>query len=138
MDILKIKWSVSRGQNSYGYNICSLWKNGEKVTSTNGGGYDMVGTVLANYLVANYQDRLLKLDIPMNRRNGEDIQEIYGLSFSDGKGKHQSTHFDGETEAHFDGAVGVSEVLKLAKNIGLDIVWNEDIFVITDRKEQTI
>ncbi len=58
---LEIRWSVSRGRDTYGYNICSLWVDGVKVASCNGGGYDMVGTVLGSYIAKNYADRLKSL-----------------------------------------------------------------------------
>ena len=40
------KWTVSRGRYTYGYNICTMYlhrRNGDKVkvSSCNGGGYDM-------------------------------------------------------------------------------------------------
>ena len=47
---LEFIWTVSRGRETYGYNICSLYSNGVKVSSCNGGGYDMQGVCLANYL----------------------------------------------------------------------------------------
>jgi hypothetical protein len=55
---LAIKWTVSRGQDTYGYNICSLWTNGTKVASCMGGGYDMQGTSLGIYLECAYQPEL--------------------------------------------------------------------------------
>jgi hypothetical protein len=39
MKTLKFKYTTSKGRDSYGYNICSLWVDGEKVSSTCGGGY---------------------------------------------------------------------------------------------------
>lgn len=47
---LEYVWTVSKGRDTYGYNICSLYANGVKVGSCNGGGYDMQGVALANYL----------------------------------------------------------------------------------------
>lgn len=80
---LEFKWTVSRGRDTYGYNICSLYVDGRKVSSCNGGGYDMEGTALGSWIAKRFKDELLKLKIPMNRRNGEDVQEYYGLSFHD-------------------------------------------------------
>lgn len=70
MKLLEFKWTVSRGRNTYGYNICSLYENGYKQTSCNGGGYDMQGTCLGNWITKNYSKELLKLTIP-----------FYGLSY---------------------------------------------------------
>src|SRR5215813_1314455 len=61
MTTLKFKWTVSRGRNSYGYNICSLYVEGRKVSACNGGGYDMEGTALGNWVARRYADRLLAL-----------------------------------------------------------------------------
>lgn len=47
---LEYVWTVSKGRETYGYNICSLYANGNKVSSCNGGGYDMQGVALASYL----------------------------------------------------------------------------------------
>jgi hypothetical protein len=54
---LEIKWSVSKGRDTYGYNICTLW-DGDKPYRTNGGGYDMVGTVFAHWLKENHGDKI--------------------------------------------------------------------------------
>lgn len=66
---LEFKWGVSRGRDTYGYTICSLYVDGRKVASCNGGGYDMKGTSFGHYLERAYADRLLKLN-----------SEFYGLS----------------------------------------------------------
>ena len=70
---LEYRWTVSRGRDTYGYNICSLYANGSKVASCNGGGYDMQGVCLGNYIARNYAPRLLqKIKKP-----------FYGLTFHD-------------------------------------------------------
>lgn len=60
---LEFKWTVSRGRDTYGYNICTLYVDGERVARCNGGGYDMEGTVFGNFLARNYADRLRALKI---------------------------------------------------------------------------
>lgn len=68
---LEFRWSVSRGRETAGYNICSLYVDGKKVASTCGGGYDMQGTVLGSYIAGAFADRLLKLkesDMPEHTR----------------------------------------------------------------------
>ncbi len=59
--ILEYKWTVSRGRESYGYNICSLYVDGKKVSSCNGGGYDMKGTALGNWIARKFEKELLAL-----------------------------------------------------------------------------
>lgn len=61
---LTFKWTVSRGRNTYGYNICSLYVDGIKVSSCNGGGYDMQGTCFAEYINIAYHQELIKLFEP--------------------------------------------------------------------------
>lgn len=65
-------WTVSRGGNTCGYNICTLYIDGTKVSRCNGGGYDMQGTCLGNWLAVHAKTELLKLK-----------KEFYGLSYHD-------------------------------------------------------
>ena len=69
---LKFKWTVSKAVNTYGYNICSLFVNGQKVSSCNGGGYDMQGTCLGEWIEREFKDELLQLK-----------DNFYGLTFHD-------------------------------------------------------
>lgn len=59
--VLEFKWTVSRGRDTYGYNICTLRVDGQKVSSCNGGGYDMKGTSLGNWAERAFSAELLKL-----------------------------------------------------------------------------
>lgn len=81
--MLEFKRTASRAQDSYGYNIYSLWVDGRKAASCNGGGYDMKGKCLGSWIAATYPDRLRELDIPMTTRNGQPVREYYGLSYHD-------------------------------------------------------
>ena len=71
---LVFKWGVSRGRNTYGYTICSLWVDDKKVAMCNGGGYDMKGTCLGDWVATKFKKELLTLTIPYKHRNGEKIQ----------------------------------------------------------------
>lgn len=57
---LSIKWSLSRGQDTYGWNLVSLLdtETGKRYRAK-GGGYDMLGTVLGKWLENRYQKELL-------------------------------------------------------------------------------
>lgn len=61
MTTLEFKWGTSRGRETYGYTICSLYVDGRKVASCNGGGYDMKGTALGNYIARAFSERLRAL-----------------------------------------------------------------------------
>lgn len=89
-NFLSITWSTSRGRDTYGYNICRLdSSNTGRRYRCNGGGYDMVGTVVADWLCAEHQTRLTALH---NRRASEhgacgiesvrQIAEAVGISMS--------------------------------------------------------
>lgn len=56
---LTIRWGTSRGVNSYGYTTCSLRnQRGQRVAYCNGGGYDMRGTVIGNWIAATFPKEL--------------------------------------------------------------------------------
>ncbi len=70
-ETLDFKWTTSRGRNTYGYNICTLRdKRNNKISSTCGGGYDMKGTCLGDFINTYFYDEIRKL-------NSEDF---YGLT----------------------------------------------------------
>lgn len=57
-----VKWGTSRGRDSYGYTTCSLRnQRGERVAACNGGGYDMRGTVLGDWLARTFPNELRAL-----------------------------------------------------------------------------
>lgn len=58
---LEFKWTVSRGRDTAGYNVCTLYADGRKVSRCNGGGYDMKGTCLGTFIEQAYADRLREL-----------------------------------------------------------------------------
>ena len=136
METLVFKWSVSRSRDTYGYNICSLWVRGSKMASCNGGGYDMRGTCLANYILDNYRDRIIKLKAhygSMDKGNG-----FYGLSYYK-NGKRRRAYSEGGSVG-LDGACGFSSIERIAKRIGLKLNYvhqsnNETIYTLTDTKE---
>jgi len=69
---LKFKWTTSKAQDSYGYNICTLFVNNERRTRCNGGGYDMQGTCLGNWIARQFEKKLLEFK-----------KDFYGLTFHD-------------------------------------------------------
>lgn len=130
---LHFKWTISRGRYTYGYNICTLLVDGEKVGKTCGGGYDMQGTVLAEWLESYYQPELIKL----NNDNG--INERPPInSYETGKGierKYNLPEFYGMSvyvkpgnivRVHLDGACGFNSIEKIANAIGITLKWNPE------------
>lgn len=90
---LEFKWGTSRGVDTYGYALCSLYVDGKRVARCNGGGYDMKGTCFGDYLAGAYADRLRALkeaDMPAQshwdgERRVSDGNAFYGLRFIDPK-----------------------------------------------------
>ena len=119
---LNISWSVSRGQDTYGYNICRLddIRTGKRYR-TCGGGYDMIGSVLGDWLEDRFQDELRALvaDLPKQKYGGTSYMQIseeinpkyYGLTISP----------DGTV--CLDGACGVSSMQRIGEALGLNFQW---------------
>ena len=61
--IFNFKWSISKGRDTYGYNICTCKANNLKVGQCNGGGYDMQGVAIAMFFNMNYKEELKKSNI---------------------------------------------------------------------------
>lgn len=81
---LEVKWGTSRGRDTYGYTTCSLYVNGRKVAACNGGGYDMRGTVIGNYIAAAFAPELLQLDASKGKSPyGGPAEDFYGLTYHD-------------------------------------------------------
>jgi len=134
---LVFKWTVSRGQDTYGYNICSLWIDGKKVASCNGGGYDMQGTCFGDYIANNYQDRLQKLNA--NYGSNDKIKGFYGLIISK-EGKRLNKYRPG-ARVSLDGACGFSSIKTIAEKIGLTLEYihgskNENIYTLTEKEKK--
>lgn len=107
MKNLEIKHSVSKGRETYGYNIITLI-DGEEKYKTCGGGYDMVGTVFAYWLQQNHMKAIIDKLTPYERDNRG---EYYGF-FVD---KTFSNKY------YLDGGCGIDSIMRIAKAIGLEI-----------------
>ncbi len=131
---LEFRWTVSRGQDTYGYNICSLWVDSQKVASCNGGGYDMQGTVLGTWLQRYFPNKLKTL--PTNYGSNDDNKGFYGLSFHAPKSEKYDRHHkyqDGDSMS-LDGACGFSSMERIAEAIGVKlnyIMGNKNLTVFT-------
>lgn len=65
---LHITFGTSRGAETYGYAVVTLRECGKVKARCLGGGYDMRGTVFADWLQAEYQDRLRAIKSRMSYR----------------------------------------------------------------------
>lgn len=124
---LQFKYGVSRGRDTYGYNIVSLWVNGVKASSVNGGGYDMQGAALGNWVTKQFQSELLAIAARAHRvvmvdENGKwagkqehrDGNYLYGMTSAriEGSGQFRSVSIDG--------ACGIESVRKILNAIGYE------------------
>jgi hypothetical protein len=99
---LSLSWSVSRGRDTEGYNICRLDDgNTGKRYKCMGGGYDMTGTVFGNWLQDVYQAEL--------QAAGSAVTGLYGA------------RINSEGKVSLDGACGLECMLEIAKAIGLEV-----------------
>lgn len=132
---LSLSWSTSRGRDTYGYNICRLDARNEesKRYKCMGGGYDMIGTVFGNWLADTYQTELLALKdranysrfidggyTPANREDS-----LYGMAY-----------LEKENRISLDGACGLECMIRIAKEIGLEI--ERDYIAKGRRRGETI
>ena len=115
---LAVRWSTSRGRDTYGYNICSVTDQvTSKRYSCNGGGYDMLGTSFGEWLTETYQNALHEIgdrayvtyydqDTDPNRYNDDGLYGMY--RYADGR-------------ISLDGACGIESMLKIAKALGIGV-----------------
>ncbi len=113
---LVISWGVSKGRETYGYNICRA----EDVATgkryrTCGGGYDMVGTVVADAITDIYQAELQTfvatqnlVDCGYQVAGYKKIEGLYGLQVNP-KGF-----------VSIDGMCGINSVQRIAEAMGFE------------------
>lgn len=129
---LEIKWSISRGRDTYGYNICCLYVYGQKVTDCSGGGYDMIGTVIGELVTALFKSELMELsksaDLTNHHSDGREIKfrnRKYGGRYeSDCYGLYTSD-YDNNRKVGINGACGENSVENILNAIGYDLRWKD-------------
>lgn len=136
--ILKFNWSVSRAYDTQGYNVCTLRANGRKVGNCNGGGYDLQGTALAEFVMGQYGKRLVKIkdragSVRVENTNPErnvKSDSLYGLNII--------VHADGRLKSLWiDGGCGFGAVCRIMTAIGLKMErMDRDLWRLTRCKHQ--
>lgn len=137
--VLQISTSTSRGRDTYGYTIVRLddTTTGKRYRCM-GGGYDMVGTVFADWLQETQQDRLQAIagqaytmvDTRGRHTNGEP-SSFYGM-----------THLAHQQTVSLDGACGLESIRRIADAVGLEVRQlvskrgRVTGFVVTDTREE--
>lgn len=124
-ETLTIRWGTSRGRDTYGYTTCSLRNDrGDRVASCSGGGYDLRGTVIGEWIAKTFAKELLSLtadDMPIDR--GERL--LYGLRFYDPEHMRYDAGSHLPTDKHrvisIDGACGEDSMRRILRAIGLSL-----------------
>lgn len=110
---LEIRFTTSRGEETYGWNICTLRIDGRQVASCKGGGYDMRGTCLAGWIEKQFPNELRRLS-PAN---------YYGLQFWDPRAKKFRKHWRPGYVVGLDGCCGWSSMERILNAFGFFLVW---------------
>lgn len=117
MKTLRFQWGVSRGRDTYGYNVCTLYVDDKRVASTSGGGYDMRGAVLGEWMQKEFADQLK--GFRANYGSGDDETGLYGLWFNY-RGTQVKEYLDGATFG-LDGACGQSSMERILGKLGYQL-----------------
>jgi hypothetical protein len=128
-ETLDFVWTTSRGRDTYGYHICTLRdKLNNKVSSTCGGGYDMKGTCLGEFINKIFAKELRRL----TANSGSSDGGFYGLSHYNNKtGKYQK-RASKHTNSYVDGGCGFSSMEDILNKIGFKLSW------VIESKNRTI
>jgi hypothetical protein len=144
---LEIKWTVSRGRDTWGFRICSLYIYGQKVADCNGGGYSMVGTVIADLVTELFKSELAELsksaDLTNHHSCGREIKfrnPKYGGRYEDDCYGLYTSDYDGNRNVAINGACGESSVQGIMNAIGYDLIWKDSKHrvitkLVTDKEE---
>jgi hypothetical protein len=123
----EFRWTVSKGRDTYGYNICSLYINGEKVSSCQGGGYDMQGTCLGDWIEKQFQEELKSLEagtsetVETDRGTYQKRSGFCGLFFSvPGERYASRSRWIEGAKVSLDGGCGIRCMEDILKVLGYD------------------
>ena len=125
--VIQWKWGTSRGQDSYGYTICSCYIDGQKSGSTCGGGYDLRGTAYAEAVLKMFHVELRTLAHRADsqyRVTGKGKDQTYARIDTEGQpgllyGLY--AYFDEKgkvTKISLDGACGLESMDRIMEAIG--------------------
>lgn len=128
----RVRWSFSRGCETYGYSICTVectsWGAGNIKGQCKGGGYDMVATSLADAL--NQVPKIAQAFYDFLRPNQ---RRVYQVRYAVGQFKTAKTEpYDPELlygtfldlpkrSASFDGGCGISSLISAYAAAGITI-----------------
>ena len=114
---LSVKWSVSKAQDTYGYNICTVINNdnGERFKCLGGGGYDMLGTSLAKFIEKEYQTELMQ-----NSNKAYTLYVDHALQPNNKDGFYGMVHSRNDEHYSYvslDGACGINSIERIINDV---------------------
>lgn len=114
---LSVKWTTSRGRDTYGYNICTVRDTSRGTRyACNGGNYDMQGTSFAEWLENTYQERLVEI-----KHRAHNISDAGRYNEQEGGDLYGMTSRTRNKGIILDGACGLSSMIKIAEAIDLEV-----------------
>lgn len=133
---LIVTYGTSKARDTYGYTVVTLRECGQVKARCNGGGYDMRGTVFAEWLEKEYQERLqksLRLKTYYINRKGKPFEQRKGRDNFYG-----STLNADSGVITLDGGCGTESIRRIAEAIGLQVRFidagkRHEIITITDK-----
>ena len=121
---LSVAWSVSRGRDTYGYNICTVTDESTgKKYRCNGGGYDLLGTSFGEWLQDRYQRELVDIKERAHGTWTETTEGPWERMYDDAGlyGMGVNYMLDGSVKVTLDGACGESSMRKIADALELNV-----------------
>jgi ribosomal protein S11 len=125
LSTLHFKWTKSRAKETEGYLICTLKdRQGNKIASTCGGGYDMKGKVFGEMINKYFPNELKKL-VANSGGVSDSPGGFYGLSHYNPKAKTHKRRWlkraTKNTKTFVDGACGFESMRRILEKIGFKI-----------------
>lgn len=113
--VLDVTYGISRGRDTYGYNIVTIRERGRAGRwSCNGVGHGLLGTCFGEWLQDTYQDELQALPVALvdawySVRGWTRAMGLNGLTYSP------------EGKAVLVGGCGLSSMIRIAERLGLHV-----------------
>lgn len=130
MQTINIKWTTSKGRETFGYKVATLRDDcGVVRARVKGGGYDLQDAALAEWATKTYQPRLLAL-YRMNQR--QNLAQPYALHLA----AHNSDSFRDNAKVYIDGGAGMAIAILDRCGIQVSKVYETsklDVYSVTEK-----
>jgi hypothetical protein len=127
--LTKLRFVWTTDQNT-GYNRCSLKDaNGQTLNSNAGGGYDMKGTALGNFINTHFNELIKKLPADRGGRLNRVQEGFYGLIHYNKRGGKKTTFLkrsNDRTVSWVDGGCGFSSMERILNKIGFSMKFTKE------------